>query len=66
MRWMGLVPIVLLVGCATVEDRAERNAERLGGAVKEYCEEVPEGVREEIRYRVNEEASPHSAEVTCE
>ena len=68
MKFFAAVGVVLVfaVGCATVEDRAERNAERIGESVKTYCEDVPKTARDAIRHRVNEEAYPHRAEVECE
>lgn len=65
MRVLVLIALVLLAGCATVEDRAEENAERVGKAVKVYCEKAPETVRAGLRGTVNEEADPHSIKVEC-
>jgi len=56
----------VVVGCASITDRSDRLADRVGHAVHDYCEDVSSEARTALRARANEAAAPHAVEVACD
>ncbi len=64
MKYLTLISIIALSGCAYFGSLEERTAEELAGVAERYCENTDQDWRDKFRERFNAEFAG-SAEITC-
>ncbi len=57
--------LVLLTGCAQLNELTGRAYDEIGSSILSYCQETSPSMRAEWREGVNEAAAPASVEITC-
>ena len=65
MRYLTIIILVLLAGCAQLMQAQDKSAEEVARLITQYCESTDQDFRDAIREDINEYAAPHSIAVTC-
>ena len=60
-----LIILVLLPGCAQLNELTGKAYDEIGNSILTYCEETSPALRAEWNAGVNEAAAPASVEITC-